>query len=52
MVRLSRKNGWFAPVSTLLDYLRRQRGDHVLTDGERWSLERRWLWRKMLCGTS
>ncbi|MEJ7606938.1 MAG: hypothetical protein WKF37_11885, partial [Bryobacteraceae bacterium] len=32
MERLSRKNGWFVPVGTLLDYLRSQRGeDHVVS---------------------
>jgi hypothetical protein len=48
--RLSRKNGWFVPVSTLLDYVRQQRGDHVLTDSERSRMERRWLMHKILVG--
>jgi hypothetical protein len=52
MVRLSRKNGWFVPVSTLLDYLQGQRADHVLTDRQRHILERRWLVGKLLRGTS
>jgi hypothetical protein len=52
MARLSRKNGWFVPVSTLLDFLREQRGDTTLTDKARQMLERRWLWQKLLRGTS
>jgi hypothetical protein len=52
MERLSRKNGWFVPVGTLLDYIRSQRGDHILTDQERTSLERRWLAHKMRVGRS
>jgi hypothetical protein len=52
MQRLSRKNGWFVPVSTLLDYLGRQRASLEITDAQRGSLERRWLWEKLFRGTS
>ena len=52
MTRLSRKNGWFVPVSTLLDYLRQQRGDSRISDAQRQALERRWLWEKLFRGTS
>lgn len=52
LTRLSRKNGWFVPVSTLLDYLRQQRGSSTITDGQRRTLERRWLTGKLLRGTS
>lgn len=52
ILRLSRKNGWFVPVSTLLDYLRRTRGDVTLTNRQRRSLEQRWLWEKLFRGTS
>ena len=52
MARLSRRNGWFVPVSTLLDYLRRQQEGTCLTDRQRQSLERRWLRQKLLRGTS
>ena len=51
--RLSRKNGWFVPVSTLLDYLRSSRkSDHVVTSRERSRLESKWLWAKARLGTS
>jgi hypothetical protein len=50
--RLSRKKGWFVPVSTLLDYLLNTNGRHVITDRERKRLERRWLWHKLRVGTT
>jgi hypothetical protein len=50
--RLARKNGWFAPVSTILDFLRQRNGNHVITDAERSVLERRWLQHKVRFGTS
>lgn len=52
MERLSRRNGWFVPVSTLLDHLRRERGPIAITDTQRRSLERRWLVEKICRGTS
>ncbi len=52
MKRLSSKNGWFVPASTLLDYLRAARGVHLITDLERSRLERTWLLWKMRNGTS
>lgn len=47
MTRLAAKGGWFVPVSTLLDHIRRQRGEHVITASERNRLERRWLFEKV-----
>jgi hypothetical protein len=43
MRRMSKRNGWFAPVSTILDHLRATQGDWELSDSERGQLERRWL---------
>ena len=43
MIRLSRMNGWFVPVRTLLDYLVKAKETHQLADSERRQLERRWL---------
>ena len=34
---------WVAPVSEVLDHLRAQRGDHVLTNSERAQAEARWI---------
>lgn len=47
MTRLSRKDGWFVPVSTLLDYLLVRRGPVVITDAQRSALEWRWLMHKV-----
>jgi hypothetical protein len=52
MQRLSKKNGWFVPVSTLLDYLLEASGHHDITDRERRRLERRWLSHKLRIGPS
>ena len=52
MARLSRRNGWFVPVSTLLDYLRTQRADVQIRREDRARLERRWLLHKFRHGTA
>jgi hypothetical protein len=52
MRRLRRKDGWFAPVSVLLDYVRSHRGVTQLAAGQRRRLETRWLCEKVLRGTS
>jgi hypothetical protein len=52
MTRLSRKNGWFVPVSTMLDYVREQNGARVITPEERDRLEWSWLANKCFYGTS
>lgn len=43
MARLSERKIWVAPVSEVLDHLRSQIGDVILSDRERWSLENRWV---------
>jgi hypothetical protein len=50
--RLSRKNGWFAPVATLLTFLRNRGSPHRLTDAERRALEWKWLREKLTSGTA
>lgn len=52
MKRLSRKNAWFAPVSTILDHLREKNGPRVITASQRAGMEWRWLREKALRGTS
>jgi hypothetical protein len=52
MERLAAKGGWFVPVSTLLDHITAQRGEHVLTPRERAALENKWLWHKLRHGES
>jgi hypothetical protein len=48
--RLSRKNGWFVPVSELLDFLQGGGGPHTLMPAERVWLERRWLFQRVGTG--
>jgi hypothetical protein len=52
MLRLSRKNGWFVPVATLLDRLLQINGPHNITNAQRRRLERKWLLEKCFTGTS
>jgi hypothetical protein len=40
--RIAQRQGWFVPVSTLLDFLRSKRGDAVITPAEYGAMERRW----------
>ena len=46
--RLSKMNGWFVPVHTLLDFIQQAKENHNITQVERRDLERRWLWHKLL----
>jgi hypothetical protein len=52
MERLAQKNGWFVPVTDLLDHLARQSGDRIISPAERRALERRWLRSKLRVGPS
>lgn len=46
--RLARKNGWFVPVSTLLDFLREQRSAGAIPKAELSGMERHWLSDRLL----
>jgi hypothetical protein len=50
MRRIAKKDGWFVPVSTLLDHIRSQRGLVTLNDAQRRGLEWRWLAHKLVAG--
>jgi hypothetical protein len=52
MHRLSKRNGWFVPVSTLLDYLLEVKGPYLLRDQDRRKLERAGLLHKIRWGTA
>ncbi len=44
MEYVAKHNGWFVPVSTLLDFLASQQpSPHVISDAERATMENRWL---------
>jgi hypothetical protein len=49
--RLARKNGWFVPVSTLLDFLRQQRQTGSISRLELDRMEFHWLFDRALCAT-
>jgi hypothetical protein len=52
MTRLSRKNGWFVPVATMLDHLLAQSSGHAISNGQRRRLELKWLLEKIRVGTN
>ncbi len=52
MERLAGRNGWFVPVTTLLNFLVEERGLTVLTTRQRQALERGWLRSKVRVGYS
>lgn len=52
MERLSKRNGWFVPVGTLLNFLQQQKGPITITSEERRWLERRWLTHKIRFGSA
>jgi hypothetical protein len=52
MERLSKKNGWFVPVSTLLDYLLEQKSNSIISDENRKKLELKWFKEKLFKGSN
>ncbi|MDB4916795.1 MAG: uncharacterized protein JWM95_4439 [Gemmatimonadetes bacterium] len=52
MTRLSKKNGWFVPVKTLLGFLEAHGNGKTISAADRDSMARRWLWTKLRYGTS
>ena len=50
MNRLSKKNGWFVPVSTLLDFLKTKNKIQIINSKQRTALEWKWLFDKLILG--
>ena len=46
--RLSKKGGWFVPVSELLGYLNTKNNNHIITDKQRFILELSWIKNQIL----
>jgi hypothetical protein len=44
--RLAARDGWFVPVSTLLDFLREERKTSIISATELRSMEKRWAYEK------
>ncbi len=51
MTYLASKDGWFAPASEILDYIRSVRGERTIGFRERVYIELRWLREKVLHGS-
>ena len=52
MKRLSKKNGWFVPVSTLLDFLKKEMKAQEINPKQRSALEWKWLFDKLILGST
>ena len=52
LTELSRRNGWFVPVSTLLDHLLSRQTREILPYRERVNMELRWFLAKVIHRTS
>ena len=52
MMRLSKKNGWFVSVSTLLDFLKKENKTQVINAKQRTVLEWKWLFDKLILGST
>jgi hypothetical protein len=48
MERVSKMNGWFVPVHSLLDHVLSIRGHHSISSSERSRMERKWLMHKII----
>ena len=49
---LSKKNGWFVPVSTLLDFLKAKNKTYILSAHQKARLEWKWLADKIFLGST
>lgn len=52
MDRLSKKNGWFVPVTTLLDFLKKHNKMQNISPKQRRALEWKWLFDKLTLGST
>ena len=52
MDRLSKKDGWFVPASTLLDFLKTKNAIQIINSKQRTRLEWKWLLDKLILGST
>ena len=52
MKRLSKKNGWFVPSSTLLEFLKKKNKTQIISNSQRRALEWKWLFDKLILGST
>ena len=52
MKRLSKKDGWFVTVSTLLEFLKKENKTQIIDNNQRRKLEWKWLFNKLILGST
>ena len=52
MNRLSKKDGWFVPVSTLLEFLKKENNNLNINSKQIRALEWKWLFDKLILGST
>ena len=52
MKRLSKKDGWFVPLSTLLEFLKKENKTQIINNSQRRMLEWKWLFDKLILGST
>ncbi len=52
LFELSKRNGWFVPVTVLLDYLKTQQSSETRSLYEQFNMELRWFLTKLFYGTT
>jgi len=52
MKRLSKKNGWFVSLSTLLEFLKKKNKTQIISNSQRRALEWKWLFDKLILGST
>ena len=52
MTKLSKRDGWFVTVSTLLEFLKRENKNAEINSEQRRALEWKWLFDKLILGST
>ncbi|MBM2821081.1 MAG: hypothetical protein HW405_841 [Candidatus Berkelbacteria bacterium] len=52
MTYLARQNGWFVPSGEILNYLLEKRGGEIISSGQKFGLELKWLLDKCACSSA
>ena len=52
MTKLSKRDGWFVPVSTLLEFLKKENKNFEINPKQRRNLEWKWIFDKLILGST
>ena len=52
MQLLSKKNGWFVSLSTILEFLKKKNKTQIISNRQRRALEWKWLFDKLILGST